>query len=153
MHYDFGTLTWILGALFGVALNAIMIREAILDRRVAISDSEKNIVRTDLVQWSAGLVIKVIGLSIGIWAAMLPDRGAVPQGTYESFAAEYGRAILIIGLNVIMVGMDMRDVLLIVLKRRGRRLIHEEYPAGEAALIAEIDRLKLELEGLRGATA
>lgn len=132
IHMD-GTLGWVIGAVVGIVLNLYMITEALRDMHAATTDAERTIVRTDIVQWVAGLIIKSIGLALGLLVI--------------SLSSEDGNDFLVIGMNLMMYGMDARDMVIIAFRRHARALLRgSKDDLDPVVLSAEVSRLRALLE-------
>lgn len=110
MPVDAAGMFWMVGALVGVVICSVMVLDAIALTRAVRTDTERFIAWGDLVQWGAGLAIKLALVFIGIW---LIRRSSTTQ------------IALIVGGVVIWV-MDFRDIVLVALKRQLRAVLRQE---------------------------
>lgn len=106
-------------------MNIWMIVDSFRDRRIAITREERLVTWGDTVQWGFGWFVKMVGLFLGFWVLALPAAGTRPDNALEQWAIDHRRVIFSGSLLVMLWGMDVRDVVLIFLKRRLQRIARE----------------------------
>lgn len=117
MNLTVPLIAWIVGDLLGIGLNLYMVDLSFSRRRrLKLTPGERYVTVYDSVQWGFGLFVKLLGLLIALWAATLPPQAPLPLDA--DWHLRYGRAVITFGLLFMMLGMDVRDVILVYFNRR-----------------------------------
>lgn len=122
---------WLGSAMLGIGLNIFMINQARLSAQVAGDAAEKRIVLSDQVQWWFGFTVKMLGFLFGFWIILLPyPPGTEPEIGLQQFAREHGRTIITWSLLLMMIGMDIRDGVLVFINTYSRRQLRKAIKNG-----------------------
>lgn len=117
MNLSWPIVLWIVADIVGMGMNVYMVDLSIRRRhRLEADDPRRLVTWYDSTQWGFGLLVKVIGLLIAIWAVTLPPQRPIPPDA--AWSVRWGREIITWGLLSMMYAMDVRDVILVYFNQR-----------------------------------